>query len=131
MKTILTYGTFDFLHVGHIRLLQRAKALGDYLIVGLSTDEFNLMKHKSAFIPFEQRREILEAIKYVDLIIPEENWEQKIQDVKNHQVDVFVMGDDWQGEFNFLQEYCQVVYLPRTEDISSTGLKEQLRNGRQ
>ena len=129
MKTILTYGTFDFLHVGHIRLLQRAKALGDFLVVGLSTDEFNLTKHKSAFIPFEQRKEILEAIKYVDLVIPEENWEQKVNDVRKHQVDIFVMGDDWAGEFDFLKEYCQVIYLPRTEDISSTFLKGQLRNG--
>lgn len=129
MKTILTYGTFDFLHVGHIRLLQRARELGDYLIVGLSTDEFNLVKHKSAFIPYEQRKEILEAIKFVDLVIPEENWEQKIADVQRHQVDVFVMGDDWEGEFDFLKKYCQVVYLPRTQDISSSLLKGQLRNG--
>jgi len=129
MKTILTYGTFDFLHVGHIRLLQRAKELGDYLIVGLSTDEFNLVKHKSAFIPYEQRKEILEAIKYVDLVIPENTWEQKVQDVHNHHVDVFVMGDDWLGEFDFLQEHCEVVYLPRTQDISSSFLKAQLRDG--
>ena len=129
MKIILTYGTFDFLHVGHIRLLQRAKSLGDILIVGLSTDEFNLVKHKSAFIPYEQRKEILESIKYVDLVIPEDTWEQKIDDVINNNVDIFVMGDDWAGEFDFLQDYCQVVYLPRTEDISSTGLKGQLRNG--
>jgi glycerol-3-phosphate cytidylyltransferase len=129
MKTIITYGTFDFLHVGHIRLLQRAKALGDHLIVGLSTDEFNLVKHKSAFIPYEQRKEILEAIKYVDLVIPENTWEQKVQDVHNHQVDIFVMGDDWLGEFDFLQEHCEVVYLPRTQDISSSFLKGQLRNG--
>jgi glycerol-3-phosphate cytidylyltransferase len=128
-KTILTYGTFDFLHVGHIRLLQRAKALGDYLIVGLSTDEFNQVKHKSAFIPYEQRKEILEAIKYVDLVIPECTWEQKVHDVQEHQVDVFVMGDDWAGEFDFLNEYCQVIYLPRTQDISSSSLKGQLRNG--
>ena len=126
-KTILTYGTFDFLHVGHIRLLQRAKALGDFLIVGLSTDEFNLVKHKSAFIPYDQRKEILESIKYVDLVIPEDSWEQKIADVKDHRVDTFVMGDDWEGEFDFLTDYCQVVYLPRTEDISSTGLKGQLQ----
>ena len=129
MKIILTYGTFDFLHVGHIRLLQRAKALGDFLIVGLSTDEFNQLKHKSAFIPYEQRKEILEAIKYVDLVIPEENWEQKIADVQQYQVDIFVMGDDWEGEFDFLKEHCQVVYLPRTQDISSTDLKGRLQNG--
>ena len=129
MKITLTYGTFDFLHVGHIRLLQRAKALGDFLIVGLSTDEFNQLKHKSAFIPYEQRKEILESIKYVDLVIPEESWEQKIADVQQHQVDIFVMGDDWEGEFDFLKEHCQVVYLPRTQDISSTDLKGRLQNG--
>ena len=129
MKTVLTYGTFDFLHVGHIRLLQRAKALGDYLIVGLSTDEFNQVKHKSAFIPYEQRKVILESIRYVDLVIPESCWEQKVQDVQRHAVDIFVMGDDWAGEFDFLREFCQVVYLPRTQDISSSGLKGRLRNG--
>ena len=129
MKTVITYGTFDFLHVGHIRLLQRAKALGNFLIVGLSTDEFNLIKHKSAFIPYEQRKEILESIKYVDLVIPEDSWEQKNQDVQNHKVDIFVMGDDWDGEFDFLKGFCQVVYLPRTQDISSSGLKGELRNG--
>ena len=130
MKTVLTYGTFDFLHVGHIRLLQRAKALGDSLIVGLSTDEFNLLKHKSAFIPYDQRKEILESIRYVDLVIPENSWEQKIHDVQDHQVDIFVMGNDWEGEFDFLTDHCQVVYLPRTEDISSTGLKGKLRTRR-
>lgn len=130
MTTVLTYGTFDFLHVGHIRLLQRAKALGDYLIVGLSTDLFNELKYKSAFIPYTQRKEILESIKYVDLVIAEESWEQKIQNVLNYKVDIFVMGDDWAGEFDFLKDYCKVVYLPRTQDISSTSLKGQLRNGR-
>ena len=129
MKIVLTYGTFDFLHVGHIRLLQRAKALGDYLIVGLSTDSFNQLKHKSAFIPYEQRKEILEAIRFVDLVIPEENWEQKIPDVIRHKVDIFTIGDDWVGEFDFLKDYCEVIYLPRTEDISSTSLKGKLRNG--
>lgn len=129
MATVLTYGTFDFLHVGHIRLLQRAKALGDYLIVGLSTDSFNELKHKSAFIPYAQRKEILEAIKFVDLVIAEENWEQKTEDVLKYNVDIFVMGDDWAGEFDFLKDHCQVVYLPRTQDISSSSLKGQLRNG--
>lgn len=129
MKRVLTYGTFDFLHVGHIRLLQRARDLGDFLIVGLSTDNFNLLKHKSSFIPYEQRKEILEAIRHVDLVIPEKSWEQKIKDVQKYQVDIFVMGDDWTGEFDFLKEYCQVVYLPRTQNISSSFLKGQLRNG--
>lgn len=129
MKTILTYGTFDLLHVGHIRLLARAKALGDSLIVGLSTDEFNAIKHKSSFLPFEQRREILEAIRYVDKVIPETCWEQKVADIKEHDVDIFVMGDDWAGEFDFLKEHCEVIYLSRTNDISSSGIKGRLRNG--
>lgn len=126
MQTILTYGTFDLLHVGHIRLLERAKALGDYLIVGLSTDEFNAIKHKSSFLPYEQRREILEAVRYVDKVIPETCWEQKIDDIKTYGVDLFVMGDDWSGEFDFLKEHCEVVYLSRTRDISSSFLKKQV-----
>ena len=126
MKTILTYGTFDLLHVGHIRLLKRAKALGDYLIVGLSTDEFNEMKHKSSFLPYEQRKEILEAIKYVDLVVPETCWEQKVVDVQKHSVDVFVMGEDWEGEFDFLKDHCDVFYLSRTHDISTSILKTKL-----
>lgn len=129
MKKIITYGTFDLLHVGHIRLLERAKALGDHLIVGLSTDEFNEIKHKSSFLPYDQRKEILEAIKYVDKVIPETCWEQKVLDVKKHNVDIFVIGDDWAGEFDFLKDYCEVIYLPRTLDISSSSLKGQLKNG--
>lgn len=130
MIKILTYGTYDLLHIGHINLLARAKALGDFLIVGLSTDEFNAGKHKTAFYPFEQRKKILESIRYVDLVIPEINWEQKIQDVKNHSVDIFVMGDDWAGEFDFLKQFCKVVYLSRTEGISTTAIKDDLRNGK-
>ena len=126
MKTILTYGTFDLLHVGHVRLLKRARALGDYLVVGLSTDEFNEMKHKSSFLPYEQRKEILEAIKYVDLVIPETCWEQKVADVQEHAADVFVMGDDWEGEFDFLEDHCDVVYFARTHDISTSTLKNKL-----
>ena len=126
MRVVLTYGTFDLLHVGHVRLLKRAKALGGYLIVGLSTDEFNEMKHKSSFLPYEQRKEILEAIKYVDLVIPETCWEQKISDVKEHSAGVFVMGEDWEGEFDFLKEHCEVVYLSRTHDISTSILKTKL-----
>lgn len=126
MKTIITYGTFDLLHTGHIRLLQRARALGDYLIVGLSTDEFNEKKHKSSFLPFEQRKEILEAIRYVDKVIPEECWEQKADDLRKYGVSVFVMGDDWAGKFDFLGEFCEVVYLPRTRDISTTAIKAKL-----
>ena len=126
MKKVITYGTFDLLHVGHINLLRRAKALGDYLIVVLSTDEFNRGKHKEAYHSYENRKHILEAIRYVDEVIPETCWEQKIPDVVNNQVDVFVMGDDWEGKFDFLKEYCEVVYLPRTEGISTTQIKDDL-----
>lgn len=128
MKRILTYGTFDLLHYGHIRLLQRAKALGDYLIVAVSTDEFNELKGKKAYHDYETRKKMLEAIRYVDLVIPEENWEQKISDVKDYNVDVVVMGSDWAGSdrFNYLNEYCEVVYLDRTEGISTTKIKEDL-----
>ena len=126
MKKVITYGTYDLLHVGHINLLRRAKELGDYLIVVLSTDEFNAVKHKTAYHPYEARKTILEAIRYVDEVIPEFNWEQKIKDVVDNQVDVFVMGDDWAGQFDFLKDYCEVVYLPRTEDISTTKIKTDL-----
>lgn len=129
-KIVLTYGTFDLLHVGHINLLKRARALGDYLIVAISTDEFNAIKHKQAFYPFEDRKKILESVKYVDLVIPETCWEQKIEDVKKHNVDVFVMGNDWEGKFDFLKPHCEVVYLPRTENISTTGIKEGIKNGK-
>ena len=127
MKRILTYGTYDLLHWGHIRLLKRAKQLGDYLIVGLSTDEFNAIKGKKAYHSYEERKMMLEAIRYVDLVIPEENWEQKRTDVKEYHVDTFVMGDDWKGKFDFLKEEgCEVVYLPRTPEISSSQIKEDL-----
>ena len=126
MKKILTYGTFDLLHKGHIRLLKRAKALGDYLIVAISTDEFNAMKGKKAYFSYEERKEILEAIKYVDEVIPETNWEQKVIDVREYNIDVFVMGDDWEGKFDELKDYCEVIYLPRTEGISATKIKEDL-----
>ncbi|AWZ44799.1 glycerol-3-phosphate cytidylyltransferase [Latilactobacillus sakei] len=126
MKKIITYGTFDLLHWGHIRLLQRAKSLGDYLIVGLSTDEFNAIKHKEAYHSYEHRKYILEAIKYVDEIIPEEDWDQKVTDIKKYNVDTFVMGDDWKGQFDFLKTQCEVVYLPRTSGISTTQIKEDI-----
>lgn len=126
MKTILTYGTYDLLHWGHINLLKRAKSLGDYLIVGLSTDEFNSLKHKTSYHKFEERKLILNSIKYVDKIIPEKKWEQKIEDVKKFDVDIFVMGDDWKGKFDFLKDYCEVVYLPRTDGISSSKIKSLL-----
>ncbi len=124
MKRVITYGTFDLIHYGHINLLKRAKELGDYLIVALSTDEFNWNeKRKKCYFTYEERMRLLEAIRYVDLVIPEENWEQKASDVRLYQVDTFVMGDDWQGKFDFLKEYCQVVYLPRTPEISTTQIK--------
>ncbi|WP_430535454.1 glycerol-3-phosphate cytidylyltransferase [Listeria rocourtiae] len=127
MKKVITYGTFDLLHWGHIKLLERAKSLGDYLVVAISTDEFNRIKHKEAYHSFEHRKLILEAIRYVDEVIPESHWEQKIQDVKDHDIDIFVMGDDWKGEFDFLKDYCEVVYLPRTNGISTTKIKDDLR----
>lgn len=128
MKKVITYGTFDLLHYGHINLLQRAKALGDYLIVALSTDEFNSKeKNKITYFSFEERKRLLEAIRYVDLVIPEQNWEQKISDVKEFKVDTFVMGDDWKGKFDFLKEYCEVVYLERTPEISTTKIKKDLK----
>ena len=126
MKKVITDGTFDLLHYGHINLLRRAKELGDYLIVGLSTDEFNGMKGKTCFFSYEQRKQLLEAIRYVDLVIPEETWEQKSSDVREFRVDTFVMGEDWAGKFDFLKDQCEVVYLPRTPEISTTQIKKQL-----
>lgn len=129
MKRIITYGTFDLLHYGHINLLRRAKALGDYLIVVLSTDEFNWQeKKKRCYFDYEKRKNLLEAIRYVDLVIPENNWEQKIKDVQEYHVDKFVMGDDWLGKFDFLKEYCEVVYLSRTPEISTTQIKNDIKN---
>lgn len=133
MKRVITYGTFDLLHYGHINLLRNAKALGDYLIVALSTDEFNWNeKHKKCYFSYAQRKALLEAIRYVDLVIPEQNWEQKRTDMHTYQVDVFSMGDDWQGKFDFLaQEGVQVVYLPRTPEISTTQIKQDLNKKQQ
>ena len=126
MKKIITYGTFDLLHYGHINLLKRAKELGDYLIVALSTEEFNMKeKNKQSYFSYEERKTMLEAIRYVDLVIPEKNWEQKITDIKKHSVNTLVMGDDWEGKFDFLrQEGIDVVYLPRTPDVSSSKIKQ-------
>ena len=128
MKRVLTYGTFDLLHFGHIEILRRAKALGDYLIVALSTDEFNEIKGKKAYHNYETRKKMLEAIRYVDLVIPEDNWEQKISDVKEYKVDIVVMGSDWadSDRFDYLKDYCDLVFLPRTEGISTTKIKEDL-----
>jgi glycerol-3-phosphate cytidylyltransferase len=123
VKKVITYGTYDLLHVGHINLLRRAKELGDYLVVAVSSDEFNDIKGKSSHFSFEDRKIIVEAIKYVDEVIKEDHWEQKIDDVVKHKIDVFVMGDDWMGKFDFLKDYCEVVYLPRTEGISTSKIK--------
>lgn len=127
MKKILTYGTFDMLHPGHINLLRRAKSLGDYLIVGLSSDEFNERKGKKSYYSYEDRKQVLEAISFVDEVIKEDNWEQKVNDVLHHDIDIFVMGNDWENKFDFLQEHCEVVYLKRTEGISTTKIKNDLK----
>lgn len=132
MKKVITYGTFDLLHYGHINLLKRAKEYGDYLIVALSTDEFNWNeKHKKCFFSYEKRKMLLEAIRYVDLVIPEESWTQKRSDIVEFRVDTFVMGDDWRGKFDNLSDLCQVVYLPRTPEISTTQIKSALSSKRQ
>ncbi len=127
MKRVITYGTFDLLHYGHTNLLKRAKEMGDYLIVALSTDEFNWnMKQKKCYFSYEERKRLLEAIRYVDLVIPEKSWEQKKTDIKEYHVDVFTIGDDWKGKFDFLKDECEVVYLPRTPEISTTKIKKDL-----
>jgi len=125
-KTIITYGTFDMFHIGHLRLLQRLSKLGDELIVAVSTDEFNKQKNKTVLIPFEQRAEIVTNIKGVDKVIPEYCWEQKIDDIKKYEVDIFAIGKDWEGKFDFLKPYCEVLYLERTKEISTTQLKKSL-----
>ena len=128
MKRILTYGTFDLLHFGHIEILRRAKELGDYLIVAVSTDEFNKIKGKKAYHNYETRKKMLEAIRYVDLVIPENDWKQKRNDVLEYKVDAVVMGSDWENNENFecLRDICDVIYLPRTEGISTTKIKKDL-----
>ena len=128
MRRVITYGTFDLLHYGHINLLKRAKALGDYLVVAVSTDEFaSQEKHKECYFNYEQRKGLLESIRFVDLVIPEENWEQKVNDIKEYHIDTFVIGEDWKGKFDYLRnEGIEVIYLPRTPEISSTQIKEDL-----
>ena len=126
MKRVITYGTYDLLHYGHIELLRRAREMGDYLIVALSTDEFNQIKNKKSYYDYEQRKMMLESIRYVDLVIPEEGWGQKETDADRFDVDVFVMGHDWEGEFDFLKDKCEVIYLNRTEGISTTKIKQEL-----
>lgn len=128
MRKVITYGTFDLLHYGHINLLRRAKEYGDYLIVALSTDEFNSnKKKKKCFFSYQQRKQIIEAIRYVDLVIPEFSWDQKESDIKEYHIDTFVMGDDWMGKFDNLKQYCDVVYLSRTPEISTTKIKNDLK----
>ena len=131
LRRVLTYGTYDLLHYGHVRLLRRAAALGDYLVVGLSTDEFNAAKGKESFYSYEVRKEMLESVRYVDLVIPERNWGQKADDIRNYGIDVVVMGSDWAGDVRFecLKEHCEVVYLDRTEGISTTDVKNELSAG--
>lgn len=130
MKRVITYGTFDLLHYGHINLLRRAKQYGDYLIVALSTDDFNWnQKRKKCYFSFDKRKALFEAIRYVDLVIPEESWGQKVTDVREYHIDTFVMGDDWKGEFDFLKdEGVDVVYLPRTPEVSTTQIKRDLKS---
>ena len=128
MKKVITYGTFDLLHYGHINLLKRAKSLGDYLIVGLSTDEFNNKeKNKECYFDYENRKSLLDAVRYVDCVIPENNWEQKVTDIQKYNIDVFVIGDDWKGKFDYLKDSgVEVVYLPRTKEISTSKIKDDL-----
>lgn len=125
MKTVLTYGTFDLFHAGHVRLLKRARSLGDRLIVGCSTDEFNSLKGKKSIFSYEDRSLIVDSCKFVDLVVPEDSWEQKIDDIQKYNVDIFTIGDDWVGKFDYLSEKtgCAVTYLTRTPDISTTDVK--------
>jgi len=125
-KRIITYGTFDMFHIGHLKLLQRLSKMADEVIVAVSTDSFNEVKNKKVLIPYDQRAEIVSSIKYVTKVIPEENWEQKSEDIKKYEIDIFAIGNDWEGKFDFLREYCEVVYLERTRNISSTQLKKSL-----
>ncbi|MDD6090878.1 MAG: adenylyltransferase/cytidyltransferase family protein [Hallerella succinigenes] len=127
-KRAITYGTFDLFHVGHLRLLKRIAALAEELYVVVSSDEFNSLKGKKCVIPFEERAEIIESLACVTKVLREDNWEQKISDVKNNHCDLFVMGDDWTGKFDFLKDYCDVIYLPRTPRISTTDIKNYIKN---
>mgnify|MGYP002281347226 CR=1 FL=1 len=130
MIRVITYGTFDLLHYGHINLLKRAKELGDYLVVGLSIDSFNREKGKNCYFSFKQRKNLLESIRYVDLVIPENTWEQKNSDIEMYHIDRFAIGDDWEGDFDFLKSDCEVIYVPRTPEVSTTAVKESLGFGR-
>lgn len=128
MKKVITYGTFDLFHIGHLNMIKRAKCLGDYLVVAVSSDDFNKMKGKTCLISEHERIEIIESIKFVDEVIVEKTWNQKIDDILNNKIEIFVMGDDWSGKFDYLKPYCQVVYLPRTPFISTTNLKEKIKD---
>ena len=125
-KTVLTYGTFDLLHYGHLEILRRASLLGDKLIVGVSTDKFNEIKGKTCVLPYQKRKELIDSLDYVDKVIPENNWEQKVTDIQDNDIDIFVMGDDWEGKFDELKVFCEVIYFPRTNGISSTKLRSIL-----
>ena len=125
-KTVLTYGTFDLLHYGHLEILRRASLLGDKLIVGVSTDKFNEIKGKTCVLPYQKRKALIESLDYVDEVIPENNWDQKVTDIKDNDIDIFVMGDDWEGKFDKLKDFCEVIYYPRTKGISSTKLRSIL-----
>lgn len=128
MKRVITYGTYDLLHYGHIAMLKRARALGDFLVVALSSDEFNAGKGKRAYFSYEERKAMLEAIRYVDLVVPELTWGQKVDDVDKYGIDVFVMGDDWRGEFDCqLEGLCEIAYLPRTPEVSTAQIKNDMR----
>lgn len=127
MIKVLTYGTFALFHYGALRILERAKALGDYLVVAVFTDEFNLLKDKKSTYSYYERAEIVKSVKYADEVIPEKSWEQKITDIKKHNIDIMVMGDDWRGNFDFLKKYCEIIYLERTPNISSSEIKEDIR----
>ena len=125
-KTVITYGTFDMFHIGHLKLLKRLKKMGTKLIVAVSSDEFNLSKGKTTIIPYKQRMQIVKSIKYVDKVIVENDWDQKVKDIKKYDVDLFVMGHDWEGKFDELKKHCKVKYIPRTKKISSSKIKKVL-----
>ena len=125
-KTVLTYGTFDLLHYGHLEILKRASLLGNKLIGGVSTDKFNEIKGKTCVLPYQKRKELLESLDYVGKVIPENNWDQKVTDIQGNNIDIFVMGDDWEGKFDELKVFCEVIYLPRTKGISSSKLRSIL-----
>lgn len=126
-QTVITYGTFDLFHTGHLNLLKRLSEMAENVIVGVSTDEFNQLKGKKTVIPYDQRAEIVSAIRYVSQVLPETCWEQKITDIQTYSVDLFAIGEDWSGEFDVLKAYCSVVYLPRTDGVSTTRLKRTLK----